>query len=274
MPPCAIVEQPRPGTSGRGRIRSLLRLGSLALFLLACSEEAGQRAPAAPQGPPNLRFDAIRAPGRATWRPGEAPCLAPGLDPDGTLVVDMGERVPGTPALRNWTFRGYGGCGALPQCGPLILGLRDAETGEVVHSVNALQVSVPIAFGRLGFPPGRYDLTATLVDDQGRPPVIDGGVVMVELDDLRIDPLCAPSLPEAGVETGPIGETGGDARATVRDAGPDADGLDASLDGPTDDASIEAGPDAASTDASPSPDASLPIDASPPTDASFDTMNE
>lgn len=218
-----------------------------------------------------LTIEGIRSAGRAAWVPGDAPCVAPGLDEAGTIIIDLGQTVAGGAALRNWTLRPFDGCGNLPQCGLVLVTLSDAESGEILHQSASAQVSVPIEFARLGLPETRYDVRVELIDDQGRRFRLEGGVVASELSGLLISTTCAPAsaedagvdavsptptdsgsdaaLPEGGVEGGSpadaslrdasTGEAGNDVDASV-EAGVDASGPDGSEGGVPADASLDA----------------------------------
>jgi hypothetical protein len=207
---------------------------------LGCGGDERTVEPVRPPGPPVLRIEALRPAGAPVWQPeGDASCVDIGRDPAGTLAVDLGQKTGDRSRLVNWTFRSFGGCTGALQCGPVRI---TVEQGDRTAEVFGLSVSVAVPFRQLGFGEGPTIFRAELMNDDGSPFVLDGGVAVSA--EVRVDVLsrCTPFA-----DAGAAGDAAG---------GTDA-GLDGGIEEPVPDASRDAARDAAAL-----PDGAPPEDAS------------
>jgi hypothetical protein len=237
------------------RAERLVRSGAVvlqALVAIACGSDEDTSESVAPDGPPILRIDELRSAGYGVFRP-DSECIPIGKDDEGTVVVQLGETAPGGLELENWTFRPYGGCKGLLQCGLVSIEVTREGDAERAHLAAATAVSVPIPFAELG--PGRYTITVQLINDQGVPFFTDGGVSSASAT-IDVRSTCE-ALPDAG---SPGGDGGADAAVpdgAVPDGGVETDGaVDSgadSGDGAISDAGLDSPP--------PGPDASVGDDA-------------
>lgn len=144
----------------------------------ACGDDDEGREPLPPPGPPEIGVVSVSTMPGQTWTPGDE--LPVALDCALRVIVNVGPAPGGV--LTNWTLRPPEACGAIQNCGYVVVSLLD-EDGERLFGTAGAQTSLGVDVSS-GSVEAVRRLRVELFDGNTEEPFLleDGGSAAHEID--------------------------------------------------------------------------------------------